>query len=328
MSGSRNKVLDCLKGFASIGVIFIHIPFPGRIGELIKLLCAFAVPVFYMTAGYYSYNVDESTIKRRLVKIARIFVLALSIYFFYELGMAIRENEAFEWLGENFTFMALIKLVVFCTIEFAIPIWYLIAQIETYFLWYFVVKYNKESTVVKILPVLFLLQVISVTICDTIGTDWYLKMNFITRALPWFGFGYYIRSVSRERIQKIENKYLYICVAIGAMITVMPQLLKLPVQFNSIGYILLAPALFIMAEKEWKILYMDMMYFIGKNLSLWIYIFHVIIGKIIDSMISKYALAVYSTGIYRWCRPIIVVVSTVIFAYCFDLIYKKIKFRK
>ena len=53
---SRNNMLNFLKGIACIGVIFIHVPFPTVIGKLISLVCAYAVPVFYLIAGYYSFD--------------------------------------------------------------------------------------------------------------------------------------------------------------------------------------------------------------------------------------------------------------------------------
>jgi len=48
---SRNNCLNILKCIACIGVVFIHIAFPGIFGRVIQVFAAFAVPLFLMIAG-------------------------------------------------------------------------------------------------------------------------------------------------------------------------------------------------------------------------------------------------------------------------------------
>ncbi|SEL72552.1 Acyltransferase family protein [Butyrivibrio sp. ob235] len=203
---ARNESIDKLKGVACLGVVFIHIPFPGMIGSIVSYVCAYAVPVFYMIAGYYAYNKNENVIRRRLVKICKIAMFSFALFFLYYFGMACYINRIWEWINSIFNFETIVKLIVFCSVDFAIPLWYLIAQIETYLFWYFVVKYKKEQIMVRIMPLLFIIQVIITTICETIGASWYLKINFITRSLSWFVLGYYINSVSEKKIQYIKNR--------------------------------------------------------------------------------------------------------------------------
>lgn len=75
-ASKRNNKLNLLKGFACIGVVFIHIQFPGKIGKLISMVSAYAVPVFFLIAGYYAFGKGTDTLKRRLLKIIKIFVFA------------------------------------------------------------------------------------------------------------------------------------------------------------------------------------------------------------------------------------------------------------
>ena len=72
----ENVKLNLVKGFACIGVVFIHVTFPGLAGEIISSASSYAVPIFFMIAGYYAFGKDEKTIKRRLVKIIKIFIFA------------------------------------------------------------------------------------------------------------------------------------------------------------------------------------------------------------------------------------------------------------
>ena len=56
---NRNLKLNLLKGFACIGVVFIHVTFPGKAGSIISAISGYAVPIFYMIAGYYIYGKDR-----------------------------------------------------------------------------------------------------------------------------------------------------------------------------------------------------------------------------------------------------------------------------
>lgn len=77
----RNQPLNFFKGIACMGVVFINIKFPGNTGEIISKIFQFATPIFYMIAGYFAFNCTEATIKRRLVKIVKIFLWSFLCYF-------------------------------------------------------------------------------------------------------------------------------------------------------------------------------------------------------------------------------------------------------
>ena len=62
-----NVKLNLLKGFACMGVVFIHITFPGLFGKIVLQASAYAVPVFFMIAGYYAYGKDADVIDRKSV---------------------------------------------------------------------------------------------------------------------------------------------------------------------------------------------------------------------------------------------------------------------
>ena len=49
----RNNNIDIIKGFACIGVVLIHFPFCGNIGEYIKVINKYAVPFFFFVSGYF-----------------------------------------------------------------------------------------------------------------------------------------------------------------------------------------------------------------------------------------------------------------------------------
>lgn len=56
---NRNCSLDFCKGVGCIFVVFIHVTFPGGLGQAVKSLGSFAVPLFFMISGYYCSNSTE-----------------------------------------------------------------------------------------------------------------------------------------------------------------------------------------------------------------------------------------------------------------------------
>lgn len=320
----RNAMLNLLKGFACIGVVLIHVTFPGMVGEIIKLASAFAVPVFFLTAGYYSLGKNEDTIKRRLIKIVKIFIFAYFVFFIFNASIKFKNNELMEWLASNYTFKALVKYILFCTIGFAIPLWYLIAQIETYIFWYFTVKNKKEGMIVRFLPSLFILQVILTSFCETNGLDWFWKINFVTRSLTWFALGYYLHTVPEEKINKFSDKKIITCALVGLTIVLIPITFGLKINFSSVGYIPYATALFVMALKHAEKSICKPLEYMGDKLSLWVYIFHVPTSAVIKMIIKRLVNIDMESGAYLWIHPILTLLIVISISYVFNFILTKI----
>lgn len=176
----RNTFLNFIKGLACIGIVFIHIQFPNKFGMIVKNLGSYAVPIFFMISGYYIYTCDLQVVKRRLSKIIKIFIVAYLTFFILYGSQAIINGNVIEWIRHVFCIKSFVKLVVFCTIDFAIPLWYLVAQIETYIFWMIIVRLGYEEKVTKYIPLLFVSQVVLVSICETKGFSWFYKVNFMT----------------------------------------------------------------------------------------------------------------------------------------------------
>lgn len=91
-SGKRNSLLNFLKGCACIGVVFIHIPFPGLIGVVFQKSAQCAVPIFVMISGYFAYSVEGDVcpkVIRRAKRIGSITVCAIAMYLIYTIMIEI-----------------------------------------------------------------------------------------------------------------------------------------------------------------------------------------------------------------------------------------------
>ena len=77
MSNQKNYTLELLKLFASYMVVFIHVPFNGKIGDVAVALARFAVPLFFFISGYYSFQIKPAKIIKRMKNILGLFMVQL-----------------------------------------------------------------------------------------------------------------------------------------------------------------------------------------------------------------------------------------------------------
>lgn len=84
LTRQRNQSMECFKMVASLFVVFLHVPFPGKLGQSVSLLAGdFAVPVFFAISGYFNYGADAQTLSRRLKHLLKLYALVIVVTFFY-----------------------------------------------------------------------------------------------------------------------------------------------------------------------------------------------------------------------------------------------------
>ena len=133
---------------------------------------------------------------------------------------------------------------------------------------------------------MFLLYIVGTSFCETMGYSWFWKINFLTRALPYFVMGYWIRlNFSREgtRIQAI-TRHPELLALVGCIITILPVILKTRIQFSSIGLVPYSFGIFLIGVQKPERCPNKNIAFIGDKLSLSVYIFHPIIGSVLSAV--------------------------------------------
>ncbi len=323
---TRNSCLNLLKCIACFGVVFIHVTFPGVFGDIVKYISIFAVPLFMMIAGYYSHGCDERKIKQRLVKILKILLFGYVCFFAFNVFFAIRDNSLLQWLSANYSWENYILFFCFCTIRWAIPLWYLIAMAETYFFWKIVVRRKLQCAVLKSTLFLFIVGAGLTVFVETKGLDWSYKINFIGRALPWFMFGYIIKEKYDIRLKKVSTIKLLLIALLGWIITLSAILLNTKVNYNYVGVLLTAPALFMIGIKNADMKVNSIVEFIGDKLSLFIYILHPLVSTLVIYMIKFFG--INGEGSYLYVHPIITLIVTIGVALLFYLVFKNEKIRR
>ncbi len=321
----KNLKLNFLKMFACLGVILIHFPFPDKFGVIVQNICGYAVPIFMMIAGYYAFGKDSATIKRRLFKIIKIFIVAYIIFLAHKTSIAVFNHELSGFLSEQFTWTTPIKYIVFCTIGFAGPLWYLIAMIEVYVVWFFVVKKEKEHLILCLMPFLFIFQIVLNTYADTAEIDFFWKINFITNGMTWFLLGYSLNTHKLEKIKNLKTIYLIILIIAGCFIAVSPVAFELKLRYGGIGYIPFALGLFALCLKNPEKSINCIIEFIGDKLSLYIYVLHVPIVGLLE-FVFKYLFHVdIDSELFRWIRPLLGAVATISLSLIVYLVLNKLR---
>lgn len=318
---TRNYALDLLKGIGCIGVVFMHVTFPGKAGGVIHKFAEFSVPVFIMISGYYAYGCDRKKIKRRLLKIIKIFVFAFVLYSVYRMVGLISEHKLLDIIDTRYLFGQTIKLIVFCTIDYAIPLWYLIAMIETYMLWLIIGEHLYKKHIVVLMILLFVLQVVSRILCETMALPWYLKICFLTCALPWFLFGYYMRMPVEKIIDRFSDSAIITIAVVGCIIAVIPVLIDTSIQFSFFGVVLYSISLFVLAIRHGNNSICSVMEYIGNRLSLNIYVLHALIGGALWFACNKTHVIGTFSALYLWGRPI----ATVVISLCVAWFIERLK---
>ena len=323
----RNNCLNILKCIACIGVVFIHVPFPGILGTIVKYISTFAVPLFFMIAGYYSYGCTVDKIRKRFIKIVKILFFAIFWWFAYSIVANAYAHTLTEWLSNNFTWKTPIKFFAFCKIDWAVPLWYLIAMAETYFVWIYIVKYKMEEKATKFTWLFFVFGAVLTVLAESLGLSWSLRINFICRAMPWFMFGYLVNEKYRFKLNNIKNITLFITACLGWAVTLSAVLLNTVVNYNYVGVLLTAPALFLIGVKNPTVKISKYVEFIAEKLSLFIYIFHSLVSSVVH-IAFKHVVGINQDGIYAYFHPVFSLIASIIVAMVFAWIFKNKRLRK
>ncbi len=186
-------------------------------------------------------------------------------------------------------------------------------------------KKKWQDAILKITPVLFIVGTVLAVFVDTMGLNWSYKINFICRALPWFMYGYIVKERYYIRLKKVSTFKLLLTALLGWGITLSAILLKTKVNYNSVGVLLTAPALFMIGIKNSNIKVNNLVEFVGDKLSLFIYILHPLVSILIMYVVKF--LRINWEGAYLYVHPIITLIVTIGVSLLFYLVFKNKKIR-
>lgn len=312
----RNRDLDCLRLVSALFVVFIHICLPGTAGEIASAAARFAVPVFFISSGYFSYRLinegDMAKLKKRTAHIAVIFAVSLLVYI---IGYTILYGIPF--LQSFFSNFAMPDMYL-KTLVFNLPfttsfghLWFLTALIYVYLVTALIIKL-RITKIFKFLPFLLILTLIYFNIIMgkmQMEVSTLLCRNFLMIGLPFFSVGYCMRKFDWQRIKNI-NTYIVILLLAGIVINIAEFIFLSRNSELYLGSVLIAVSLFALAVyRNSANLSKKSRVNIPSDLSLYIYVTHILASHATDKLSTLTGF--YYTSVYEWLRPLIAVVTSV-----------------
>jgi len=268
---------------------FIHVPFPGIVGEAVILFARFAVPVFFMTSGFFSYQNDHKTILRKIRKLFYILVFSSCLYNVCNIFQAyILEGvgAVTDYLLSFTDIKNWLLLVVFNVPFSATRLWFLLALIYAYFMQILFDKIKMKSKGILALSVSgIILHFIIGSIMPHfgIGIEEYMCRNFMLLGYPFFGFGFLIRQ-NQTMFRKYSNTILFVLFTLGILLSQIPLLYE-SVSVISVGTLLIVFSLFGFALENSEIQYPKWVLKLC-NCGLGIYILHKPVALVLQKVFS------------------------------------------
>jgi len=217
----RNYSLDIFKLIASFFVIIIHCTsgFPNH--DYLVATARFAVPVFFIISGWYSYNAVTSRnykkIWKRIVSLLRLFIIAELTYILYSMISELTIGVKFsDWIVKIVNEDSFRRFILFNhTLPFG-GLWFLPALIYVYIAALVIMKINKPQ-----LFTAFAFITAGLIIAQPfISKDeplWHIR-NFVTTGLPLFSIGFLMKR-HEKTLLKIKTPAAAVLTAAGFGIT-------------------------------------------------------------------------------------------------------------
>lgn len=326
---NRNIFLNFLKGLGCIGVVFIHICFPGKFGIAISQMSQFAVPIFLMISGYFTYSEDSSSarIYKRIRRLCIITLVSIILYTLYTLYFTASWGITREWFSPLLSIEQWVQIILFSNLDIIMGnhLWFLPAQIIAYFCILLIDRCNSYKVAYISLPFLLVIRNVISFMFLSYNISWHYRDNFLVEAFTWMLLGHYIAS-KRHFFNKLSAKLLISVIAISLLFSLSFSLFAPKVNFAEIGNTFYSIALFVLAINNPSKSINHMIEFVGDKLSLYIYVLHIAIGGIVGIIVAT--LGYLESKYYLWLRPIIVVITSILVAatfYMFTVLYQYVK---
>ncbi len=330
MNTQKNNTLELLKLFASYMVVFVHISFYGKMGITVDALARFAVPFFFLVSGYYSYQITCKKIKKRIKNIFSLLVLSAICCSVFEIVVLLKYNTAglIELVNKCTDLSTYVNLVVFNMPVISGHLWYLLAVLYVYVVFYFVTKFNvKEKTVFALSFALLLLHILLGEGLSVLGIvlPIHFVRNFALMGIPFFALGLFVKKYE-NKFESIPNYMIFAFIAIGVLETLFSRFF-FGVNELYIGSLFVLLAIVCLFIKRANVKYPSFLMAL-EGCSTYIYIFHIMISTAIFIIYGMVGIDIYSSVILQNLHPFIVCVASTVFSYILVKILKRFQKQK
>lgn len=319
MSKQKNYTLELLKLFASYMVVFIHISFYGEMDTVMETLARFAVPLFFLISGYYSYQIEPEKIKKRIKNILNLLILASVCYILFRVVTSLIDGDTegiVAFFNHYLSIGTWIKILVLNVSYSSVHIWYLLAIAYVYIIFYFITVFRVNEKVILVCSCLLLLlnillgeglSVVGITVPIP------LVRNFALTGIPFFVLGLFSNKYE-DKLRHTPDFAVIIAIVIGIAESLLSRYLFGAKEIY-IGSLLILFAVVIVFIKYSTVKYPRFLNALS-GCSTYIYIFHIMLSSVIIRVYKLCGFDYHNSVILTSAHPIIVCIVSTIFAYC------------
>lgn len=292
--------VNTLKGLACIGVVLMHCNFPGLLGKVLLYFFKFSVPAFFMISGYFlfpsSNNQINNKLSKQIRKIAKLLFFCFVFYGILDFVFRCYTNDCIspkKWLFDVFNISLLPRKVIFGTF-FNGTLWYLYALIWSYIVLKRFYKVFCSKPLVWAFILIFL-HIFTRLFVKSQGYDWYIAnywRSFLFWGIPFILLGFSIAKYKKNFI--MMNSYLLIIVSFFCFLLQFFEYYcykqSLDFYFSTILYSL---SIFILAIKKPNKKISIFLNYVGRKLSMYIYIIHMSVISILSYTVFSFVTSPY-----------------------------------
>ena len=298
-------------------VVFIHVPFGGKLGVAVDALARFAVPFFFLVSGYYSYQISCEKIKKRTQNILTLIAVSMTSYTVFEILTLLKYNrDGLITLLNKYTQLGTyIEFFVFnAPVNFG-HLWYLLAIFYVYIIFYFATKLRvKENAIFAVSLSLLVLNLLLGEGLSFFGISLptHVVRNFATTGIPFFALGLFVKK-HEDKFKSIPDYMIPALVAVGALESVISAFLFGTKELY-VGSLLVLTAIICLFVKRTNLKNPPLLTAL-EGCSTYIYIFHIMISTVIFIIYGVLGINIYSSVILENLHPIIVCAASTVFSY-------------
>lgn len=306
MMQTRNWRFDCLKAISCLSVVFLHVRFPGLVGDLIIYAFRFPVPLFFMISGYYGYGRSDSWMMKKAVQTLKILIFSELAYAVWVL-LTGRMGETWELFCSH-----PIQILLYGCL-FNRTLWYLNAALWSYLALVLLRKCSIYRWANIPIAVLLTLQVVGryyiQNHCD-IEEYIYYFCSAALMGLPLMLVGAKLAEHEAQIQRRFNAWKSFGVIVLGGVVMVAEYVLS--GQYMDFHYSTLVISvgmfLFAMTHQGAQNPVFGLLAYIGQKLSLWIYLLHIWVSSVLN-LISK-SIGFEENTLWLWALPIVTVLIT------------------
>ena len=285
------------------------------------------VCLFAAISGYACFGDDHSMpakILRRLKKALIITVSTIVFYTVFSFFIMRSTGELSRWKSVFSNPVSYMRMLVFGDFDFmyASFIWYMVALIYCYVIFYFLIRYNLKKLIIFLFPLMMAIRITVFFYIQSAGANWHISSNFLVAILPLMMLGYVIAE-KKDKLIQIPTSVLIS----GSAISAVEMFVTVCVKFNGFNIsnlftILCISFVFVLGIKkpEWQVI--KIVSRLGREDSLCIYLIHTMIILILRSVLNSLQLSAESIIVML---PLLSVLVSIIAARIIMTIISKVK---